>query len=49
MLSETEVLPDPHYQRRATLLRMATAAGLVEGTSFGGRRAYTANFVRPAA
>jgi ubiquinone/menaquinone biosynthesis C-methylase UbiE len=44
VLSVTEVLPDPHYQSRHTVERLATAAGLEPAGVFTGTLAYTANF-----
>jgi ubiquinone/menaquinone biosynthesis C-methylase UbiE len=49
LLSITEVFPDPHYQRRSTLRRVAEGAGFRFERFFGTRLAYTANFLRPAA
>jgi len=47
ILSVTEVLVDPHYQRRATLLRLAEAAGFGPGRYFGGGLGYTLHLVKP--
>lgn len=41
ILSVTEVIFDPHFQRRETVLRMAHAAGFKEKNSFGRSLAYT--------
>jgi ubiquinone/menaquinone biosynthesis C-methylase UbiE len=49
VLSITEGLPDPHYQRRDTVVQLAEAAGLRLDQEFGGWTAYTANFVKPQA
>jgi ubiquinone/menaquinone biosynthesis C-methylase UbiE len=46
-LSITEIMPDPHYQSRDAVLRLAEAAGFRPDIVYGGRRRYTANFVRP--
>lgn len=48
MVSITEVLPDPHYQRRATVRRLAEAVGLQFAGMYGGALAYTFNFSRPS-
>lgn len=48
LLSITEVLPDPHYQRRATVRRLADGAGLRFAGGHVGRLAYTFNFEKPA-
>jgi ubiquinone/menaquinone biosynthesis C-methylase UbiE len=49
VLSVTEVLPDPHYQTRRTIERLATGVGLEPSAHFSGAVAFTANFVKPAA
>jgi ubiquinone/menaquinone biosynthesis C-methylase UbiE len=41
ILSVTEVIFDPHFQRRETVLRMAHAAGFQEKNFFGRSLAYT--------
>jgi len=41
ILSVTEVIFDPHFQRRETVLRMAHAVGFKEKNCFGGSLAYT--------
>ena len=41
ILSVTEVIFDPHFQRRETVLRMARAAGFQEKNFFGRSLAYT--------
>jgi len=48
MLSVTEVFPDPHYQRRETVRRLAQQAGLEVRETFGTWRAHTTNLARPA-
>jgi ubiquinone/menaquinone biosynthesis C-methylase UbiE len=48
VLSLTEVLPDPHYQTRATVRRLATAAGFAVQQVYGNFLAYTINLVKPA-
>lgn len=47
VLSVTEILPDPHYQRRATVRRLAEAAGFRPDRTFGRPWAYTLNLVKP--
>lgn len=44
VLSVTEVIPDPHYQRRSTVRALAEAAGFQFEGLFGGVLAYTMNF-----
>src|SRR5262249_48308695 len=43
ILSVTEVIFDPHFQRRGLVRRLAHAAGFREQQSFGHRHAYTLN------
>jgi len=47
ILSITETLFDPHYQRRAEVERLARVVGFTEQAYFGNRLAYTLNLVRP--
>jgi len=47
VLSISEMLPDPHYQSKATLKRLAEAAGLRLQSVEGGMWLFTANFVKP--
>jgi ubiquinone/menaquinone biosynthesis C-methylase UbiE len=47
ILSVTETLGDPHYQSRATVQRLATAAGFQPQSIQGGWWTYTATFVKP--
>lgn len=47
ILSVTEVIPDPHYQRRGTVLRLAESAGFHLQNQYGGWLAFTINFVKP--
>jgi ubiquinone/menaquinone biosynthesis C-methylase UbiE len=47
MLSVTETIFDPHFQRRETVLRLADAVGFREKAFFGNRMAYTLNLERP--
>jgi len=49
ILSITEVLPDPHYQSRKAVTRLAAAVGFKERGFFGNVRAYTMHFARPEA
>ena len=41
ILSVTEVIFDPHFHRRETVLRVAQAAGFKEKNFFGKKLAYT--------
>ena len=43
VLSITEFLPDPHYQSRTTVRRLAAEAGFQPGAAFGGALAFTLN------
>jgi ubiquinone/menaquinone biosynthesis C-methylase UbiE len=47
ILSVTETVFDPHYQRRSTVLRLASAAGLVQKGFSGNWLAFTLNFEKP--
>ena len=47
LLSVTEVFPDPHYQSRQTVRRLAEAAGFRVVEMLGSWRAFTANLARP--
>ncbi|MQX37511.1 class I SAM-dependent methyltransferase [Roseospira navarrensis] len=49
VLSITELVFDPHFQRLSRITARAEAAGFRPSTIHGGRLAYTAHFVRPAA
>jgi len=44
----TELIFDPHYQFRSTLMRLAERAGFRLQSIDGGWRLYTASFVKPA-
>lgn len=46
ILSVTEVIFDPHFQRRETILRLAQAAGFREKNFFGKKLAYTMHLVK---
>lgn len=45
-LSITELLPDPHYQRRSKVLALAQGAGFEPAQHWGNLLAYTQNFVK---
>jgi SAM-dependent methyltransferase len=47
ILSVTEVLFDPHYQRRGTVLQLASSVGFQEKEFFGNRLAFTLNLEKP--
>lgn len=47
ILSITEMLPDPHYQSKTTIKRMAKDAGFSLQSVNGGMWLFTANFVKP--
>ena len=47
ILSVTEVIFDPHFQRRESVLRAADKAGLREKNFFGRRLAYTVHLEKP--
>ena len=47
VLSVSEVIPDPHYQSRRTVRRLAGAVGLRPRHHYGSRLAYTTQFVKP--
>jgi ubiquinone/menaquinone biosynthesis C-methylase UbiE len=47
VLSISEMFGDPHYQRKAIVRRLATAAGFRPASIEGGFWLYTANFVKP--
>ena len=49
LLSVTETLRDPHYQRVATVLRLAESAGLCRREYYKSCLGYTLHFVKPAA
>jgi ubiquinone/menaquinone biosynthesis C-methylase UbiE len=48
VLSVTELIPDPHYQSRSTVKRLAEEAGFRLQSIHGGWRLFTANFEKPA-
>ena len=47
-LSVTEILGDPHYQRRETVLRLAGDAGFKPTQYWSTLLAFTQNFTKPA-
>lgn len=47
VLSVSEMLPDPHYQSKTTVKRLAEAAGFRLESVEGGMWLFTANFVKP--
>jgi ubiquinone/menaquinone biosynthesis C-methylase UbiE len=48
ILSVTEVIFDPHFQTRGTVLKIASAAGFQEQAFFGNRIAFTLHLIKPA-
>jgi len=48
ILSVTEVFPDPHYQSRSTVRRLAEQAGFAVRETSGNWRAFTINLSGPA-
>jgi ubiquinone/menaquinone biosynthesis C-methylase UbiE len=47
-LSITEILPDPHFQSRTTVRRLAEQVGFQLQTRYGSWYFYTANFIKPS-
>jgi SAM-dependent methyltransferase len=47
ILSVTEVIYDPHFQSRITLLRLAGKAGFREHGFYGNKYSFTLNFEKP--
>jgi ubiquinone/menaquinone biosynthesis C-methylase UbiE len=47
ILSVTEIILDPHYQSRNTVLKLAAAVGFREKSFFGNRIAFTLNLEKP--
>jgi len=47
ILSVTEVIFDPHFQRKETVLKVSEPVGFVEKTSFGRKLAYTLHLEKP--
>ncbi len=48
ILSVTETVFDPHFQRRGTVSRLAGEAGFAPTDSFGSRMSFTMNFQKPS-
>ena len=48
VLSVTEVVPDPHYQTRGTVRRLAKAAGFRHDRTYWSPLAFTMNFSKPS-
>lgn len=47
ILSVTEVIADPHFQRRDSVTSAANSVGFVERDFFGNRISFTINFEKP--
>ncbi len=47
LLSITEVIADPHFQRRSTVRQLAASTGFKESACFGHRLSYTLNLKKP--
>jgi 2-polyprenyl-3-methyl-5-hydroxy-6-metoxy-1,4-benzoquinol methylase len=47
LLSITEVIADPHFQRQSTVRQLATTIGFTERVCFGHRLSYTLHFEKP--
>ncbi|HEV2601768.1 MAG TPA: methyltransferase domain-containing protein [Candidatus Babeliales bacterium] len=47
ILSVTEIIFDPHFNRRSTIVKYATASGFQKKESFGSCIAFTLNFEKP--
>ncbi len=47
ILSVTEIIFDPHFQSRATVMRLGKAAGFQEKSFFGNRLAFTLILEKP--
>jgi len=47
ILSVTEVIADPHFQRRDSVIHLAESAGFVAREFFGNRISFTINFEKP--
>ena len=43
----TEIVFDPHFQRRRTVTELAESVGFRERAFFGGSLAYTVHFEKP--
>ena len=49
LLSITEVIADPHFQRLSTVRQLAASIGFTERACFGHRLSYTLHFEKPVA
>jgi ubiquinone/menaquinone biosynthesis C-methylase UbiE len=49
LLVVTELIADPHFQRRSTVRKLAGAAGFREHSCSGNRVAYTLSLIKPGA
>jgi ubiquinone/menaquinone biosynthesis C-methylase UbiE len=47
ILSVTELIFDPHFQKRSVVINLATSVGFEEKERFGNAIAYTLHFVKP--
>ena len=47
LLSITEVIADPHFQRRGKVRELTSSAGFAEQAFFGNAISYTLNFAKP--
>ena len=47
VLSITEVIADPHFQRQSTVRQLATSVGFKESACFGHSLSYTLHFEKP--
>ncbi len=47
ILSATEVIADPHFQKRDSVTDIAESVGFVEKNFFGNRISFTINFEKP--
>lgn len=47
ILSVTEVIADPHFQSRKTVISEAEKAGFIKKARFGSRLSFTLNFQKP--
>lgn len=47
ILAVTEIILDPHFQSRGTVLRLAGTAGFREKKFYGNRLAFTLNLIKP--
>jgi 2-polyprenyl-3-methyl-5-hydroxy-6-metoxy-1,4-benzoquinol methylase len=48
ILSVTEIIFDPHYQSRTSIMRLASSFGFQEKSFFGNRLSFTLNLEKPA-